>query len=255
MPLFMLDNKRQIASIQRISGFMRRKQLFNWEKELEYALRDDLVEMKRSVGCKGSKAGVEQDSYRIPEKDVGQSGTHASTACCPALFLAVVMAPGLITCDDPLHESGVFVIPKQIFAVLVPYAVPFAGRSSTLSIEIARDDSVCLAWPGLWSSPTLSVLHETGTPFSDKDLSKTHFSHVNKMELSTDQRQNNMNTQKERKALLIMVVGPPLTELQTVCGVGWMHRGYEQLVMEYEAILRGERSLMRNRRWWRESST
>ncbi|GFT34512.1 hypothetical protein TNCV_4124911 [Trichonephila clavipes] len=25
---------------------------------------------------------------------------------------------------------------------------------------------------------------------------------------------------------------------------GWTHRGHEQLVMEYEAILRGERSLM-----------
>ncbi|GFX30432.1 uncharacterized protein TNCV_3460831 [Trichonephila clavipes] len=36
----------------------------------------------------------------------------------------------------------------------------------------------------------------------------------------------------------------PLTELQTVCDVGWTHRGHEQLVMEYEAILRGERSLM-----------
>ncbi|GFU74381.1 transposable element Tcb2 transposase [Trichonephila clavipes] len=31
---------------------------------------------------------------------------------------------------------------------------------------------------------------------------------------------------------------------QTVCDVGWTHRGHEQLVMEYEAILRGERSLM-----------
>ncbi|GFU53492.1 integrase catalytic domain-containing protein [Trichonephila clavipes] len=39
-------------------------------------------------------------------------------------------------------------------------------------------------------------------------------------------------------------VSPPLTELQTVCNVGWMHRGHEQLVMEYEAILRGEWSLM-----------
>ncbi|GFV93996.1 hypothetical protein TNCV_3573491 [Trichonephila clavipes] len=44
--------------------------------------------------------------------------------------------------------------------------------------------------------------------------------------------------------LPLIGVGPPLTELQTVCDVGWTHRGHEQLVMEYEAILRGERSLM-----------
>ncbi|GFT83346.1 zinc finger MYND domain-containing protein 11 [Nephila pilipes] len=44
------------------------------EKQLECAMRDDLIEMKRSVGCKGSKAGVEQDSYRIPEKDAVRDG-------------------------------------------------------------------------------------------------------------------------------------------------------------------------------------
>ncbi|GFU87672.1 hypothetical protein TNCV_2935941 [Trichonephila clavipes] len=49
---------------------------------------------------------------------------------------------------------------------------------------------------------------------------------------------------KEEKSFINRELDPPLTELQTVCDVGWTHRGHEQLVMEYEAILRGERSLM-----------
>ncbi|GFY22708.1 hypothetical protein TNCV_2179691 [Trichonephila clavipes] len=49
---------------------------------------------------------------------------------------------------------------------------------------------------------------------------------------------------KEEKSFINRELDLPLTELQTVCDVGWTHRGHEQLVMEYEAILRGERSLM-----------
>ncbi|GFT71297.1 hypothetical protein TNCV_3002731 [Trichonephila clavipes] len=49
---------------------------------------------------------------------------------------------------------------------------------------------------------------------------------------------------KEEKSFINRELDPPLTELQTVCDVGWTHRGHEQLVMEYEVILRGEWSLM-----------
>ncbi|GBL81792.1 Zinc finger MYND domain-containing protein 11 [Araneus ventricosus] len=69
--------QRQIASIERISSYMRRKHNISpedLEKQLQCAMQDDLIEMKRSVGCKGSKAGIEQDSYRIPEKDVVKDG-------------------------------------------------------------------------------------------------------------------------------------------------------------------------------------
>ncbi|GFV53636.1 hypothetical protein TNCV_2643551 [Trichonephila clavipes] len=49
---------------------------------------------------------------------------------------------------------------------------------------------------------------------------------------------------KEEKNFINRELDPPLNELQTVCDVGGTHRGHKQLVMEYEAILRGERSLM-----------
>ncbi|GFW64559.1 RNA-directed DNA polymerase from mobile element jockey [Trichonephila clavipes] len=49
---------------------------------------------------------------------------------------------------------------------------------------------------------------------------------------------------KEEKSFINRELDPPLTELQIVCDVGWTYRDHEQLVMEYEAILRGERSLM-----------
>ncbi|GFS55806.1 hypothetical protein TNCV_4497811 [Trichonephila clavipes] len=49
---------------------------------------------------------------------------------------------------------------------------------------------------------------------------------------------------KGEKSFINRELDPPLTELQTVCNVGWTHGCHEQLVMEYEAILRGERSLM-----------
>ncbi|GIY95622.1 zinc finger MYND domain-containing protein 11 [Caerostris extrusa] len=69
--------QRQIANIERISSYMRRKHNItpeDLEQQLERAMRDSLIEMKRSVGCKGSKAGIEQDSYRIPEKDAAKDG-------------------------------------------------------------------------------------------------------------------------------------------------------------------------------------
>ncbi|GFW75322.1 adenylate cyclase type 6 [Trichonephila clavipes] len=53
-----------------------------------------------------------------------------------------------------------------------------------------------------------------------------------------------IRTPVKEKSFINRELDPPLTELQTVCDVGWTHRGHEQLVMEYEAILRGEQSLI-----------
>lgn len=63
--------------MERIVNYMRRKHNISpgdLEKQLEYAVNDGLIEMKKRVGCKGSKVGIEQEAYRIPEKDVEKDG-------------------------------------------------------------------------------------------------------------------------------------------------------------------------------------
>lgn len=65
--------QRQIPNLERISNYMRRKHNItptDLTKQLEYAIHDGLIEIKKRVGVKGSKVGVEQVAYRIPEKEV-----------------------------------------------------------------------------------------------------------------------------------------------------------------------------------------
>ncbi|XP_054712661.1 zinc finger MYND domain-containing protein 11-like [Uloborus diversus] len=69
--------QKQVPNLERIANYMRRKHHISpeeLEKQIEYAVHDTLIEMKKRVGCKGSKVGVEQDTYRIPEKDVEKDG-------------------------------------------------------------------------------------------------------------------------------------------------------------------------------------
>lgn len=68
---------KQIPNFERISNYMRRKHNTapnDLEKHLEYAVQDNLLELKKRLGCKGSKVGVEQEAYRIPEGDVEKDG-------------------------------------------------------------------------------------------------------------------------------------------------------------------------------------
>ncbi|XP_035213446.1 zinc finger MYND domain-containing protein 11-like isoform X2 [Stegodyphus dumicola] len=69
--------QKQIPNLERISNYMRRKHNISpaeLEKQLSYAVQDSLIEMKKSVGYKGSKVGIEQEAYRIPEKNVQRDG-------------------------------------------------------------------------------------------------------------------------------------------------------------------------------------
>lgn len=69
--------QRQITNLERISNYMRRKHNISpsdLQQQLEYAVCDGLIEIKKRVGCKGSKVGVEQEAYIIPEKDVEKDG-------------------------------------------------------------------------------------------------------------------------------------------------------------------------------------
>ncbi|XP_022252733.1 zinc finger MYND domain-containing protein 11-like isoform X2 [Limulus polyphemus] len=68
-----IRQQKQIPNFDRISSYMRRKYNLkgnDLERQLNFAVRDNLVVIKKSVGCKGSKVGVEQDGYRLPDDPV-----------------------------------------------------------------------------------------------------------------------------------------------------------------------------------------
>lgn len=65
--------QKQITNLERISNYLRRKHKIspeNLQQQLELAVSDGLIEIKKRVGCKGSKVGIEQESYIIPEKEL-----------------------------------------------------------------------------------------------------------------------------------------------------------------------------------------
>lgn len=66
-----IRQQKQIPNFERISGYMKRIHNLNAtdvERQLNFSVRDELVNVKKSVGFKGSKVGVEQEGYRIPEE-------------------------------------------------------------------------------------------------------------------------------------------------------------------------------------------
>ncbi|KAG8193609.1 hypothetical protein JTE90_000242 [Oedothorax gibbosus] len=65
--------QKQIPNMERLTNYLKRKHHITpdeLEKQLQCAVKDGLIEMKKVVGCKGSKVGIKQDSFRIPEKEM-----------------------------------------------------------------------------------------------------------------------------------------------------------------------------------------
>ncbi|KAF8797288.1 Zinc finger MYND domain-containing protein 11 [Argiope bruennichi] len=73
-----IKQQKQIPNFERLSAYMKRVYNLNpsdLERQLNFAVSDGLIVVKKSLGCKGSKVGVEQDGYRIPE-DVKERDGH-----------------------------------------------------------------------------------------------------------------------------------------------------------------------------------
>lgn len=67
-----IRQQKQIPNFDRLSAYMKRVYNLNppdLERQLKFAVSDELIVLKKSLGCKGSKVGVEQDGYRIPEEE------------------------------------------------------------------------------------------------------------------------------------------------------------------------------------------
>ncbi|XP_054712377.1 zinc finger MYND domain-containing protein 11-like [Uloborus diversus] len=72
-----IRQQKQIPNRERLQVYMRR--VYNLEpadfsKQLELAIEDGLVLVKRHKGCKGSKVGIEQDGHKVPDKIPEQDG-------------------------------------------------------------------------------------------------------------------------------------------------------------------------------------
>ncbi|XP_034038256.1 zinc finger MYND domain-containing protein 11 [Thalassophryne amazonica] len=84
-----IRNQKQIANMDRISKYLSR--VFGMHpketaRQLSLAVKDGLVVETLTVGCKGSKAGIEQEGYWLPgdEMEPKPEGSKSSTVPDPA---------------------------------------------------------------------------------------------------------------------------------------------------------------------------
>ncbi|KAG7487397.1 hypothetical protein MATL_G00022810 [Megalops atlanticus] len=73
-----IRNQKQIANMDRISKYLSR--VFGVHpketaRQLSLAVKDGLVVETLTVGCKGSKAGIEQEGYWLPGDEVDPTAT------------------------------------------------------------------------------------------------------------------------------------------------------------------------------------
>ncbi|XP_070585535.1 zinc finger MYND domain-containing protein 11 isoform X4 [Erythrolamprus reginae] len=71
-----IRNQKQIANIDRITKYMSRVHGMHPKettRQLSLAVKDGLVVETLTVGCKGSKAGIEQEGYWLPGDEIADS--------------------------------------------------------------------------------------------------------------------------------------------------------------------------------------
>ncbi|KAF6270545.1 zinc finger MYND-type containing 11 [Rhinolophus ferrumequinum] len=68
-----IRNQKQIANIDRITKYMSRVHGMHPKettRQLSLAVKDGLIVETLTVGCKGSKAGIEQEGYWLPGDEI-----------------------------------------------------------------------------------------------------------------------------------------------------------------------------------------
>ncbi|KAM6989426.1 zinc finger MYND domain-containing protein 11 isoform 3-T3 [Tautogolabrus adspersus] len=101
-----IRNQKQIANMDRISKYLSR--VFNMHpketaRQLSLAVKDGLVVETLTVGCKGSKAGIEQEGYWLPgeEMDPKAEGSKEWEAESHDWYCFECHLPGdVLTCDN-----------------------------------------------------------------------------------------------------------------------------------------------------------
>ncbi|KAM6989427.1 zinc finger MYND domain-containing protein 11 isoform 4-T4 [Tautogolabrus adspersus] len=93
-----IRNQKQIANMDRISKYLSR--VFNMHpketaRQLSLAVKDGLVVETLTVGCKGSKAGIEQEGYWLPGEEMEWEAESHDWYCFECHL------PGdVLTCDN-----------------------------------------------------------------------------------------------------------------------------------------------------------
>ncbi|GFR14163.1 zinc finger MYND domain-containing protein 11 [Trichonephila clavata] len=99
-----IKQQKQIPNFDRLAAYMKRVYLLNAtevQEQLSHAVGDGLIIVKKSLGCKGSKIGIEQDGYRIPDKIEEKDGHDWYCFECH-LGGEVILCT---TCHRVYHES------------------------------------------------------------------------------------------------------------------------------------------------------
>ncbi|XP_028715362.1 zinc finger MYND domain-containing protein 11 isoform X2 [Peromyscus leucopus] len=81
-----IRNQKQIANIDRITKYMSRVHGMHPKettRQLSLAVKDGLIVETLTVGCKGSKAGIEQEGYWLPGDEIAYSMQPFSRTAAP----------------------------------------------------------------------------------------------------------------------------------------------------------------------------
>ncbi|XP_036264704.1 zinc finger MYND domain-containing protein 11 isoform X28 [Pipistrellus kuhlii] len=81
-----IRNQKQIANIDRITKYMSRVHGMHPKettRQLSLAVKDGLIVETLTVGCKGSKAGIEQEGYWLPGDEIAYSMQPFSRTATP----------------------------------------------------------------------------------------------------------------------------------------------------------------------------
>ncbi|KAG8431451.1 hypothetical protein GDO86_018687 [Hymenochirus boettgeri] len=113
-----IRNQKQIANIDRITKYMTRVHGMHPKeitRQLSLAVKDGLIVETLTVGCKGSKAGIEQEGYWLPGDDIDWEAETHDWYCFEC------------------HLAGEVVMCDQCFRVYHPKCLPddFKLRDST----------------------------------------------------------------------------------------------------------------------------
>ncbi|XP_038188211.1 zinc finger MYND domain-containing protein 11 isoform X2 [Arvicola amphibius] len=76
-----IRNQKQIANIDRITKYMSRVHGMHPKettRQLSLAVKDGLIVETLTVGCKGSKAGIEQEGYWLPGDEISVKKKHSN---------------------------------------------------------------------------------------------------------------------------------------------------------------------------------
>uniref|UniRef100_A0A4W3H193 Zinc finger, MYND-type containing 11 n=1 Tax=Callorhinchus milii TaxID=7868 RepID=A0A4W3H193_CALMI len=107
-----IRNQKQIANFDRITKFMSRLHSMHPKdanRQLSLAVKDGLIVETLTVGCKGSKAGIEQEGYWLPGDEIDWEVENHDWYC-----MECHMAGEVLTCDSCFRVYHPKCLPDEV---------------------------------------------------------------------------------------------------------------------------------------------